>query len=361
MLACRIYSLVLVFFSFFLFSDPAFATKAEPIPLRVGLHTEAPFVMQEQDGVFTGMAVELWETIASKLHLKTEYVLYNDISDLLHDAANNEVDLIVDSLTVTADRAKMLTFSYPWYDSGLRILIHPESRSKSIWTALKNFGHAEKYIGVLLLFIALTVIVTLVRKRIDPQCPTSHLAAFASSLHDLVFLAKSGNLRSDYLGWVGHLLAVIWMIFGVAVIAFITSGITAAMTTIAMTHDIASFKDLPGKRVATIAASAEENYLRDLGIHSISYAHAEDAAKALINGQVDAFVCDAPVLEYWANSNSESNTQVVGPLVHPSKFAFATSPGNIALMEKISREIITLQDEGVIDNLRQKYVGRFHP
>ena len=84
--------------------------------------------------------------------------------------------------------------------------------------------------------------------------------------------------------------------------------------------EIAGPKDLAGHRVATVTHSAGETYLPSIGVGPVLVADIEDAYPLLSEGDVDAIVFDAPVLQYhsardgagrsrrWARTSTGSST-----------------------------------------------------
>ena len=71
-----------------------------PQPVKVGLYVSPPFVM-EGDGGFSGMAVELWETIATDLDLRSDYRVLPALRELVQATASGEIDIAVTNLTIT--------------------------------------------------------------------------------------------------------------------------------------------------------------------------------------------------------------------------------------------------------------------
>ena len=179
------------------------------------------------------------------------------------------------------------------------------------------------------------------------------------SLYNLMVAAKSGRFETKRIGWIGYILSTVWMIFGVALIAYVTSTVTSAMTTVSLTNGITSFRDLPGKTVGVISGSAEGLYLRQSFIGTLEFDHIEDAISALEKEAVDAVVAEAPALEYWIHRNPQSDMQIVGPLFYPAKFALATNFAHSGIADRISVRIIELQEQGILNELKAKYFGGY--
>ncbi|MCD8264023.1 MAG: transporter substrate-binding domain-containing protein [Tannerellaceae bacterium] len=196
----------------------------------------------------------------------------------------------------------------------------------------------------------LTFSLTLFYRRKDPEFPTTWYEGFSLNLYHLMVAIQTGSIENKLTGWIGHLLAVVWMVFGIGLVAYVTSTITSSMTKISLTSDIHSLADLSGKLVGVEEGGIEERYLSNLGIATVPYNNIIDAAEGLLNDEVSAVVGDVPVLEYWIHTNRSKKLEVTGNLFHPDKYAFAVSPDHSHLMDSISLQLIRLYDTGRIKN-----------
>jgi len=88
-----------------------------PRVLRAGVHVSPPFTIKGADG-YSGMAVELWETIAGRLGVQAQYSEYDTVGDLVRATANGEIDIAITNLTITKGRARLIDFTHPWFDAG---------------------------------------------------------------------------------------------------------------------------------------------------------------------------------------------------------------------------------------------------
>ncbi len=325
-------------------------------PLRVGVFVSPPFVMMDSRGEFSGMAIELWSTVAKELGLNYKYIRYHNFKELTAATVRGDVDVLVTNFTVTLERAEVMEISYPWFDSGMRVLVNVENKS-SVFEELKDTGQLYAYIGLALLMFALTVGITLVRRRFDKKFHRGWKEGLAASFHDLILAAKSGRISHQYFGWIGYLLAALWMVAGVALIAYVTSTLTSAMTSVALTSNIHSLYDLPGKSVGTISGSVSNDFLLSRGIEAIAYDELEDGMEGLQRRRLDAFVDDAPVLEYYVYSHPGSGMDVVGNLFAPEKYAFAANKSRTKLMDAVSLQLIGLHESGELQRIKEKYFG----
>lgn len=327
--------------------------------IKTGIYLNPPFVMKDTAGYYTGMAIDLWKLAAEDLNLRPEYIEYNTWSELMHAIISGDVEIGVSSISVTYERAKILEYTFPWYDSGLRIMVKTSGNS-SIWTELRRNGHLQAYLWITLALIVLTVVLTIIHRRREPDFPRDWTEGFSESLYRLVLAIKTGVVNNQNYSWIGKVLAVFWMLTGIGLVAYVTSSITSSMTTIALTHDIHSLNDLPGKRVGVLEGTIGEEYMQARGVPTIPYNNIEQAAEALSNNDIDAIVEDAPVLEYWSFNNADKQFRIVGNIFHPDKLAFASNKRYAAQMDSLSIVIIKLFEQGKINEIRNTYFGNIH-
>ena len=334
----------------------AVAQEAHAERLKVGVYESPPFVMRAADGSFQGMAVDLWKVTTKPLNIDSEYIQYHNFRQLTNAAVRGEIDVILTNFTVTHERAQVLSISYPWFDAGMRVMVNHEHKF-GVFEELMDSGRIYPYIWLTLLLAALTVLITLVRRRFDENFHKEWRLGLAASFHDLILAAKSGRIPHAFFGWVGYVLSGLWMIVGVALIAYVTSTLTTAMTTVSLTSSIHSLYDLPGKSVGALAGSVGYDFLRSRGIDVQSYDELGEAVADLNERKLDAIVADSPVLEYWVYAHPELELDVVGNLFYPEKYAFAASKGHDDLMRSVSLEIIRLHEQGELKTMKEKYFG----
>jgi len=338
------------------------ATAQDTISLRkikAGVYISPPFVMHDTAGYYSGMAIDLWEMMEDRMDFQTEYIRYPGWSEMMQAVASGEIDVAVSSISVTYERARQLKFSFPWFDSGLRIMVKSNGQG-TIWNELKRNGHLQSYLWIFAIILLLTLILTFIHRHSEPKFPRNWVEGITESLYRLVLALKTGVVNNKNYSWMGKILAVTWMLAGVGLVAYVTSSITSSMTAVALTHEIHSLSDLPGKRVGVLAGTTGEEYMQNRGIPVTGYVDMEEAAQALLNDEIDAVVEDTPVLEYWVYTHPQHKMEVVGNIFHPDKYAFAAIKNNSAFMDRISVEIIRLFDLEQVGRIKDKYFGNVH-
>ncbi len=101
-------------------------------PLVVGMELQyPPFEMSDKQGNPTGVSVDLAYALGKNLgrEVRIENITWDG---LIPSLKTKKVDLIISSMTITAQRAKTIDFSIPYAQSNLAILTNPTSGVKNI-------------------------------------------------------------------------------------------------------------------------------------------------------------------------------------------------------------------------------------
>lgn len=327
--------------------------------VNVGIYVSPPFVTVQEGGNYSGMAVDLWEVVADRLDLATHYVAYPTFHSLVEAAQKGEIDAAVTNLTITSKRAEVVSFTQPWFDAGLRIMVPDQATGgfESVITGLGNAGHLRAYLWLLFVIAGATLGLTLFDRRFDPEFPKRWIDGLAESFYQVIATAMTGRIsRKNLFGWIGRVWSAVWMVCGIAVVAYITSSVTSVMTAASINQEISSLADLPDKTVAVLDGSVAENYVAERGIASRPYPDIDAAVAEMKAGRVDAVVGDAPTLEYYAHSQPKQQVTVVGNIFHPDKYGFAFPRGS-DLAQPSTLQILDLHEAGTIAKLRLKYFG----
>jgi ABC-type amino acid transport substrate-binding protein len=339
------------------------ACGEEPPPqarvVNVGVYLSPPFVVRTGQS-YSGMAVELWEKVAVKLKVVSEYREYKNLGDLVTAVADGAIDVAVTNLTITENRAKVVEFTQPWYDAGLRIMV-PANDGTSVSEVvgkLGGAGHFATYAWIIAFIVLATVLMTLFDRRFDEEFPRRWRDGLAESFYHVMSIATSGKTsRKNLFGWAGRAWQAIWMVCGIAVIAYLTSSVASVMTAAQLTNEVNELGDLRGKVVGVRAGTVSEAYMKSLLIGTVRYDHIEEAALALAHGQVDAIVDDKPVLEYFVFQNPEMNLKVVGDTFRPDKYGFAFTPGS-TLTRPATNAVVAAQENGDLEAIRVRHFGQ---
>jgi polar amino acid transport system substrate-binding protein len=79
------------------------------------------------------------------------------------------------------------------------------------------------------------------------------------------------------------------------------------------------------------------------------------AFQDLMNGQINAVVCDSPVAQGHANRNPDK-LKIVGGMVTSENYGIAVAKGKTDLLNKINAGIKAIKAEGLIEQLSEKWL-----
>ncbi|MGO1521720.1 MAG: transporter substrate-binding domain-containing protein [Sphingobacterium sp.] len=329
--------------------------------LKIGVHLSPPFVM-ESGGQLTGMTIEFWEALAKELNLSYTYQKVSTFRELVQGAQTGQFDVAVSNLTITRERAMRIDFTQPWYDSGLRVMIDQNQKTGffDVISGLDSAGHLRTYAWLALVILVTTLLLTFFDRKFDKNFPQAWPDGLAESFYQVMSITTSGKTtRKNLFGWKGKIFSALWLVCGVAVLAYVTSSVTSVMTTMSLTNQVYSVADLSRKNVGVVSGTISEEYAQRLRLHRISYRDIDEAVAALLDGKIAAIIDDAPILEYYVRKHPEETVAVVGPIFKPDKYGFGLKSGS-ELTQPLTVEILAAQERGLIADLHRKYFGRDH-
>ncbi len=331
-------------------------------PVTVGVYVNPPFIIKDGE-TYSGLAFELFQDMARRGNLKPTYVDYTTPKDLLAATSASTVDIGIGNLTVTRERSETVDFTFPWHDGGLRIMTDGKAgglSAREILGELGDAGHLRAFLWLGFFIIAATILLTIFDRKFDKDFPRKWLPGFIESFYHVMSITTSGKTsRKNLFGHLGRLFSAFWLIFGVAVLAYVTSSVTSVMTAAAVTDEIKDVGDLRDRTVGVLAGGASELYARSIGLSVRPYDSIAATDAGLRAGEIDAVVGDSMALEYHVHHVANAGLDVVGPLFDPEKYGFVTPPGS-PLAKTISLDILGAHEDGTTTTLRAKYLGVEH-
>ena len=329
-------------------AEPGVAQTGKPATgntLVTGIHPSPPFVIATDSGGWTGLSVELWRLMAEKagLSYRFEPMELQTLFDALH---NKRIELAVGALSMTAEREKNLDFSHPYIITGLGIATRVQTDG-SLTTALGRLLSAEllQMLGVVVLWLLVSgALVWLFERRRNPAMFGGDPAEGIGSgfWWALVTLTTVGYGDKSPITPGGRMVAILWMVASLVILSSLTAAITSSLTVNSLTSTITGPEGLPGKRVATVTASASAQWLGQQGLSFHAYPKLSQALDALEARQADAVVYDAPILNYAIQQRPHADIRLLDHQFNLSFNAFALPQGsdkletlNLAILEAI--------------------------
>jgi len=320
--------------------------KPEQEVLTIGLYESPPFVVDDQ-GLYTGLSIDIWEKIASEQDLDYKYEMYGSLGELIEAISDAKVDLSINPLTVTSERLKSFNFTQPFFISNMGIAVIVGDTS-TVFGFVKNFFSRQFFEVIFLLFIIIFVFgffLWLVERKRNPE----HFEKGWRGVGDGIWWSAVTMTTVGYgdkapKTGLGRVISVIWMFTAVIVISGFTASISAALTFNKLQTSISTIEDLHKVKVGTVKNSSTSEFLSDRRIKHYNYETLEDAVDALNERKIEAVIYDSPLLSYYINMKGlRQDADIIPSGVNSVYFSFSST--NDSLLDAINPSLI-----GVIES-----------
>lgn len=343
----------------FLLCALPFALLAEPpaVPakrLTVLVKPAKPFAF-DQGGVPVGYSIDLWKRVAEETKLDYEFKTAVSVPQVIDALKTQSADVGFGALSITAEREAVIDFSHPYYKSGLRILVNAEN-TKSPFRAFLKLD-IFKILGLLMVAIVIHahILWFFERRKGSDSFDTNYVDGILNALWwSVCFLITLGCENIAPTRVAGRLLAVVWMLAGVAFYSYVTATLTSTMTKDALQSDIRTISDLQGQDVGTVAGSSSVRFLEGNQVTAKAYPDLDAACHALVTGEIKAVVYDEPLLKFYLSNNSNTKLHLVGDLFEKQDYGFALADKS-PLRKEINRALLKLGEEGYFEELEKKW------
>ncbi|UCD80639.1 MAG: transporter substrate-binding domain-containing protein [Desulfobacterales bacterium] len=329
--------------------------------LKVGISPFSPFVILSTREP-AGMSIDLWQTLARGLNLDFEYVQCKGVADKLKRLKEGSVDIAIGGITITEGREEVFDFTHPVFHTGLDILIPSAERPSLLGLVSSLFKGHKIYVlfGLLILIIVAGNVIWLVerstKRRITTFDKRYFPGVFEGMYWALITASTIGYGDKVPHRWIGRILAAIIIIIALPLFGYFVAELSSDLTTANLKSNINGPQDLWGRRVAVVEGTTSYSYMKKERSYLTVYDKVEDTINALLQGEVEAVVYDAPNLLYYANGAGRGKVTVVGKIFEPQDYGLAVPQGS-PLREKLNRAILKLVESGELKRIRANWFG----
>lgn len=326
----------------------------------VGLVPAPPFAMQDADGSWDGIAVDLWQHVAQELGLRFAF-REMAIPDLIAGLQQEKL-LAVLTATASADREMLVDFSHPYYSSGFAIAV-PVATGSDDWFAplfdVVSAGTARITSVLFGLLLLVAVLVWMCERHANPtdfskrplRGITDGLWWAAVTLTTVGYGDKAPRTRA------GRLIGVIWMFVAVILIALFTAQVTSSLTVTNLNSRIRGPADLAHVKVGALQDLPAQTLLRaKFGVIATGYPGFSEGLAALDRGDIKAFVGPEPVLRYEITHTFPDRLTVAGQPFMRIDYVFALPPDS-AIRKQVNRVILSFIETDEWRQLLRQYLG----
>lgn len=328
--------------------------------INVGTKVAEPFVIKQPNGEWSGVSFRLWNEISNELQLNYEVEEY-DLEGLMDAVKSGNVDLAVSPLTITSEREKDFDFSHPYYVTGLSIAVpaKDESGLLGLFTRVISVEFFET-VGLFILILFLVGLITwLFERKKNPEefGDGKSKGLWSSFWFAAVTMTTVGYGDKSPRSIGGRIVALIWMFTAIIIISSITAAIASALTVTQLDTKVKGLNDLYDANVGSIATSSASTFLKE---QKINFSKNQDVIEGLnnvANGDLNAFVYDAPIMKHLIKENNLTNKVKVLPLTLEQVFYAYALPEGSELREDINRVLIEKISDPQWENVLFEYFG----
>lgn len=322
-------------------AEPGQAPGKGKKELVVGTTLAEPFVMRSHDGIYRGLAMDLWDGIAKDLGYQYKVVEFG-VDDLIKAVRAGVVDVATTSLTVTSYREQIIDFSHPYYHTGLSIAVPADEVGG--WSEVLHHLFSNRPVMVMVLILVGLVIMGLLLWLVERRASHTRVGDGTKGVGESLWWAAQ-TLSSVGYGDVtpvtlsGRILAFVWMLVSMVLVSVFTAVITTALTVNNLNTVVRDVKDLVTVRVGTVTGSTSDFYLANHRVDFFRYPTPLEGMRALLDRKIDAFVFDEPVLQYITKHELPVGLRVLPRRFDPQDYAFAV-PNNSPLRKEINQALL---------------------
>jgi polar amino acid transport system substrate-binding protein len=327
--------------------------------LVIGTKQAPPFAMKAADGTWQGISIDLWQRVAGELHLHYRYAEEPNVQGLIDGVTAGKFDVAVATLTVTADRERILDFTQSFYATGLGIAVL--SGGEASWLpivhTLTSFGFAQAILALVGLALAVGFLIWLFERRHNEHFGGSAAKGLSSGVWWST-VAMTQRYTGDFgpRTLPGRVVAILWMIGSIVTIAVFTASITSTLTVKHLQGAVHGVSDLATVRVGAISGTSTEDTFSRRRIFYQKFATLEDGLDALRAHKLDAFVFDKPMLAWAIQQSYSSSIELVDASFDSQEYAFAV-PTNSPLRKALDVEMLDAIHSGWWDQTIFRYLG----
>ena len=357
---CIAYGMIGLWMGLF-FPAASFSLNQDPSPpvLRVGLIAAPPLSMKAADGQWEGFAVGLWQAVAERLETPYEFREFDTLEGLLDALEKREID-VIPSLAVDERFESTMDFSQSFLKSGLAIAVDAGSYEFKWFHIFRSIFsiHILKAIGLLLLLSLMTglVVWAFEHRRNSEMFGDGPVGGIGHGIWwAMVTMTTVGYGDKAPRTTGGRIVALIWMIFSIILIASFTANITTSLTVRELRGKVRGFDDLYSVRVGSVPGSEGFSYLARQGIAVIPVKDAREGLEKVAGKGIDALVLNEQILKYLTKRDFPGQVQVL-PEIFDEYFVSIALQNGSELRKPINKALLKYMKTQQWSELRNRYI-----
>ncbi|XP_052268514.1 glutamate receptor ionotropic, NMDA 2B-like [Dreissena polymorpha] len=349
--------------------------------------------IDEKDGMVnyccTGLCVDLLKVFSEKLMF--DYELYEvrdglwgiknekgDWNGLVKEMQEKKADMVITSIKITHQRSTAMDFSTPFLETGITILVALRKGAISATAFLEPYDFPS-WCLILVFSVHASGSSIFIFEWLSPsgldrgrRSLREHKFSLFRSFWLIWAMLFGASVSTDNpRGMSSRFLANVWALFALVFLASYTANLAAFMITIDEYYDLSGIQDwrlanptavTPHFKFATLPGGSTEDNIRmkyprmHRYMQKYNKTSVDAGIRALLAGEIHAFIYDATVLEYESGRAKECDLLTVGKWYAMTGYGVGFPKGSLVVGE-IDKIILDLQRNGELDRLQKFWLA----
>ena len=355
---------------------PSAPVPSPPPPspaLRVGALADSPPCSENKGGRWQGLAIELWREVAALEQIPHTITAWPSTPALLAATRRGEVDVAVGCFNVSPERLRTHTFSLPFQEDGLAVMV---ARSRiALGRAFLGTLFGRDLILLLGGFLSAIALLSLLTWHLEgyPSRPETRSLGRRRSfmlLFQILTVGPGSNTVASSCR--GNVLVIVAYLVRIVSASLLVGYLTVTVNREAqdrLSLGIRTLADLDGLRVGARPGTVSDALLRERNtvatggvapIRIVPFTSLGDGRLLLARGRADAVLADSQQLRWLVRNQPRDRfvARLALQGIRPESQAFAFSPSLPGpLQARIDLAISRLKREGVVTRLREQALG----
>lgn len=351
----RIFYLVLIIltFSFNLFgqvdqieeaTDTLSKNLSKEAVWQIGVSEMPPYCMQDEQGNWSGIAVQLWRQVAEAEQIRYEWSTFPSSENTMEALVNNEIDLAL-YVPIRAEKEDKVDFLPIYHSTTLGIAMPKRNDFISIGKGLFTMKFLYVVLSLSALLLVIAIIFWLIERNENEDDfggdRTWYEGIGASFWWAGVTLTTIGYGDKAPQSFGGRTVAMLWMLISM----FVTATLTASLVSVFGSENTVSFPgDLQDKKIAVVKESPASDYLKKENLNPQEMDDTAAGLEALNNQEIDYFIHNAGSLQYYKKTHKNFSPSIQTTNKAPQAFAFALASDQVVrddLQQRIYEKLLS--------------------
>ncbi len=328
-------------------------------PLVVAVQYDQTYTMKDKQGNLTGPMVDFWRLVARELGQPYAFKEM-PLNNIMRALEQETIDVAAITTFINADREKLFDFSTPLGESRHAVVTAYQAKREHPWIAAFSVFFSWGTLTVLLVLLTtlllLGIFIWLIeRNRNAEDFGRTRRRGIGAGVYWAGSTLASGLCFGIYLKTLpGRILGLAWMIIcGLALSAVIAS-LTHSVTDQLQQMQVIEDEEFRYMHLGVKSGSVQVDMLKEAGGSYALFDTDEGAINAVLNGQIDGYLCVETRANFYANHDYSGKISVYQTKLKPHLYALSM-PKKSALRKPINVAVLKLLENSVWESLLDRY------